>query len=73
MIPDLPDINELELPDYGYKRKRNEMEEIIIGVCEFELCGLPIVGGSEVYLDNRKIFCCRWHMDEQKLWEDENK
>jgi hypothetical protein len=68
----LPDITDQEPPDYGYHRKHNEIEQGIVGICDFELCGLPVFEGHEFYLDNKKIFCCKWHMEEQKLWEDEN-
>jgi hypothetical protein len=70
---ELPDINELPLPNYGYKRKRNEIEETVIGKCHFVLCELPIYSDSEVFVDGNNVYCCQMCLDEQKLWEEENK
>jgi len=60
-----------EIPHNQYKRKF-EVEEMSVGVCEFELCNLPIFESNGIYTDGKKVFCCKWHMDEQKLWEEEN-
>jgi hypothetical protein len=70
---ELPDINELPLPNYGYKRKRNEIEETVIGKCHFPLCELPLYGDMEIAIWNGNVFCCRRCRDEYRLWEDENK
>ena len=70
---DLPDITEYYNNDNNhfsedqYKRKRNEMEETVIGKCHFMLCELPIYSDGEVFVDGNDVYCCKLCLNENKL------
>jgi len=62
-----------DITEYYTEEQQQASEEPrnrYIGICDFELCGLPILEGEELINDG-KIYCSKYHKDEQILYEKE--
>jgi hypothetical protein len=55
-----------DITTYYSEENENKAEQDlgVVGCCDFELCGLPIIEGEE-YIHNGKIYCSKYHKDEQ--------